>query len=253
MAKFCPKCGLPLKEDTTLMGSNNGSYVVDDSGPSPWVLAGGALGIVIVALSIGWITGQGQHKTDTVVRQPITPPSMPNTGLLNAAPSFNWGSSAPVQASANYNPNVRWVYVPPSRPAQPVLPQVAPNPGPRPEDMPPPNMGVMLAISQPPRQAPVVTAVLPVEPVAPPVAVMAAVPGFGYSGSGMPVVDTSPSLLTAVQAPEPDAIPAAAGREDPRSDWVYDPVQERWAIRTENAQARMSPHVLVRPRASVRR
>jgi len=248
MAKFCPKCGLPLKEDTTLMGSNNNSYLVDDSGPNMWVLVGGAAAIVVVALTIGWLTGQGQHKNETVVRQPLTPASMGGARALSslpALPSYGWGVTTASPVSANYHPNVRWVYVPPAQSTRPLPPQPAVL-GPRPEDMPPPNMGVMLALSEPPRRPPVVTAVVPVEPISPPVAVMAYAPAFAVPGASF--VDTSPAgPLTTVQAPGETLVPEMAGREDPRSDWVYDPVQERWAMRADRAQVYASPHVLVRP------
>jgi len=247
MAKFCPKCGLPLKEDTTLMGANQGSYVVDDSGPSPWVIIGGALGVVVVALSIGWMTGQGQHKADTVVRQPINPTPMRTGGFFNnglaTAPSYGWGSTGPTSSAVNYNPSVRWVYTPPRQSSPPSLPRVLPPVGPRPEDMPPPNMGVMQAMINPPRRPPVVTAVLPIEPVAPPVAVMAYAPAAFVSPGGRDmVIDGSTGPLTSVQAPGQDVLPEAAGREDPRSDWVYDPVQERWALRGERAAVQQSPY-----------
>jgi len=236
------------------MGQNHGSYVVDDSGgPSPWVLVGGGVAIIAVALAIGWAPGQGQHKTDTVVRQPLNPTPIRTAGFASTVPSYGWGTPVTAAPSVNYHPTVRWVYTPPAS-ARPVLPPPPMDLGPRPEDMPPPNMGVMLAMSAPPRQAPVVTAVLPVEPVAPPVAVMAYAPAvFGMPGTNRDLVDTTPGPLTSVQAPSPDIIPASAGREDPHSDWIYDPVQERWALRAERAEVRQSPYRLVRPRGTLQR
>src|SRR5437016_4717121 len=69
-SKFCPKCGLPLKEDSTVMG-NSGAYVSDDAGWNPWVVGGGAVGIVMIALAIGFMSAHKDNvPAETVHREP---------------------------------------------------------------------------------------------------------------------------------------------------------------------------------------
>ena len=92
-AKFCPKCGLPLKEDATLMGAHFG----DDASPNRWLIGAGAAAIVAVALSIGWISTHGQDGTVTR-RQSVGVSGFPQPGSVSAytAPS---GFGTPVSAS----------------------------------------------------------------------------------------------------------------------------------------------------------
>lgn len=128
MSKFCPKCGLPLKEDATVMGA----YASDDTGPGLWVIGGGAAAILAVTMIIGWATSQGKNKpAEQVQRQPVGNPAF-NTASMNpafgAAPSYNpafgGGLNLGGARSANYTPSVKWAYVPPAQPVQRPLPPV---------------------------------------------------------------------------------------------------------------------------------
>lgn len=86
LAKFCPKCGLPLKDDATVLGG----YVSPDAGPSRWVIAGGAAAIVLVMLAIGWLSSRradaGSKTTLQMVRrEPV--PSAGGYGILSSLPA----------------------------------------------------------------------------------------------------------------------------------------------------------------------
>lgn len=244
MAKFCPKCGLPLKEDQTVQGQY-GSYLVDDSGPSPWVIVGGALGIVVIAVGIGWMTGQGRNRPDTTVQRQPLPTGARSAPAWAGVPQYSqtaWGGYGSSKPSVDWRPNVRWAYNPSHTATQPQFNQQQVMPAPEPVQLPPPNMGVLDVVT---RQidhpvlmasaAPVITT--PLMPELPPAPVM-------------------PEVSTTVAAP---AVPAAApawnleegappmaGREDPRSSWVYDPVHEQWVIRGDRVPSRLSSPV--RPR-----
>src|SRR4051794_10002305 len=107
MAKFCPKCGLPLKEDATVMGA----YATDDTGPSMYVIGGGIAGILAITLLVGWLTSRGGDKpVEQVQRQNLTNPALMspagNPGIIPGSmpsnPGFSYGSST--NRSADYNP-----------------------------------------------------------------------------------------------------------------------------------------------------
>jgi hypothetical protein len=135
MAKYCPKCGLPLKDDATVMASG-GAYVTDDTGgPAMWAVLGGAGLLMALVIAIGFI---GNRKSEPE-RRAQTPPANPafnpasNFGMRPINPAFpvNPAGVAPrtdASRSADYNPQVRWAYRPPA-----VLPAPQPMAVPQPE------------------------------------------------------------------------------------------------------------------------
>ncbi len=137
-AKFCPKCGLPLKDDTTVMG---GAYVADGGRQSHAMLIGGAALLVLISLFIGWLSGRASQETATV------PQPTPRVAATNSSIAFNPaglplnggaqfasanGYAPPTPPSVNWNPSVRWAWTP-SGPPPVYVPQ--------PEPMAPPTMG----------------------------------------------------------------------------------------------------------------
>jgi hypothetical protein len=250
MAKFCPKCGLPLAG-----AAQSGAYVVDDTGPNLWLLGLGAVGVLVLALGVGWASARSAQKPEEVRREPVgryaaAAPSAAagafNPGMMRP---FNQASAAPRVAptppSVNYNYTTRWAWTPPPAPAYPVQPVMeAPAPPP-----PPHILGLDLSfLPELPRRTPlpeepmeeiveVIQAPLP--PEAPPAYAQQApvnVTGaYGYSDPRA-MVDprgTYPPILT----PEAPLVENTAASEN----WVYDPVQDRWARQSERAPRRYGP------------
>lgn len=256
LAKFCSKCGLPLKEDTTVMGA----YATDDTGPSPMVVGGGAVAIVAVALLIGWMGSRKNEArpTETVRREAAGSYPAPAAPSGLAMARFGSGMSPglanvrPSGPSATYNAPVRWAWTPSPQPPRPVVnwtPEVAPPP-------------VMLASVSPIlfRQPTIVEppkATAPAIPALPPdVYVPAPIqPTVGYDASfGTPppanlLSDPNPLPPGYIVAPngqvgslnadgvfEPatDLAPSVS-TGDERSMWVWDPVNERWAVESSRS------------------
>jgi len=256
LAKFCSKCGLPLKEDTTVMGA----YATDDTGPSPMVVGGGALAIVAIALTLGWMgsrKNESRPPTETVRRDSMGgyPAPAPPAGL--SLPSYGGGMSSglvnsrPAGPSATYNPSVRWAWTPAPQP------QTPPSMNWTPEVAPPP---VMLASINPIifRKPTVVEPPKATAPAIPPLPPDVYVPapiqptgGFDASLGTPPPTNLlndpnnlPPGYIVApngqigslnssgVFEPATDLAPSInTGNE--RSMWVWDPVNERWAIQGE--------------------
>ena len=224
MAKFCPKCGLPLKDDQTLMGGS-GAYVTDD-GPN-WTLIGGAgAAVAAIALAIGFLGSRGNQPADTVQRQPVgsysTPSPAPSFGFAaptpyaNVAPAYQ---SLGGGAASMTNTKPRWAYVPPPTPA---IPAVFNGPL-LPEGPEAPRHLVLNSPLVMQRRPPVVQVAQsnePAIPVIPPSELM-------YLNGGAQNAPTTLDLT-----PEA-ALNTEIARREADGIWVYDPVQERWAFRPE--------------------
>ncbi len=233
-SKFCPKCGLPLKDDSSVTGA----YVVDDGGlMNPWLIGAGALGIVVVALGIGWATGQKDRQPQqTVRREPVgsynsARPSWAQFGNgggaqpltmapAPSAPSFRTGAAMP------FTPNipVRWAWTPPPKGAAPAVP--APVLPPVVKDPEPPRVPLFYVARVENRQPTNVKVVQPEIPE---------VPAFPYVPR-----PPQPTMAEAESAGGPEAVAVDPDRpvygphyyyED--SAWEWDPVHERWARRPE--------------------
>jgi len=136
LAKFCPKCGLPVKEDATLMGAS-----VGEDGPNKAVVIAGAAAVVAVAVCIGWMSSGRGNSRETVRRERVgagsysySVPAPPPTPGYIPSPVVSYGSygySAPAPRV------ITWPKPPATRPApvQPVR-QSAP---PVQADVPPPQ------------------------------------------------------------------------------------------------------------------
>ena len=165
-SKFCPKCGLPLKEDSTVMG---GAYVTDDAGWNPWLVGAGAVGIVVVALGIGWASAHRDNvPVETVQRQATPGYSMPSVGGGMAFGQFQARGFQSTQATSRpvgpaFTPNipVQWAWRPP--PGARVQPRFTPSP-PDPTPPPPPLIAVSRILDYHP---PSVSAPRPVRPEIP--------------------------------------------------------------------------------------
>ena len=135
MAKFCPKCGLPLSEDATLMGAS----IFDDSGPKRWMVAGGAVAIVAIAMSIGWMSSRRGSESAQVRRERVghlvPAHSTHSTSLAPGgrpfAPLGQYAAPATSAAKpiATFGYKAQYAYTPPQRPQQ-VAPVMPPQPEP---------------------------------------------------------------------------------------------------------------------------
>jgi hypothetical protein len=237
-SKFCPKCGLPLKEDATVMGA----YVSDDSGMNPWVIGAGALGIVGIALGIGWFTGRKNEPVQTVRREPVGSYTAPARNYTPSYASFgngggainSYASFAQSRASVQpFVPNVpvKWAWEPPKTPAQPVNQAPVPAAIADPE---PPRVPLVHIVRRENQQRPevkVVQAEIPQIPSFPMPALPAARPSFGVEPTAQ--VETS-------QAGAFNGFAVAAHNFNETQPWVWDPVHERWARRTSYKPGRSS-------------
>jgi hypothetical protein len=251
MAKFCPKCGLPVKDDgATVMGA----YLTDDSGPNKWVIGGGALAIVAVALGIGWLSGRRGQGGETVRREPVgryyaAAPATLYGGSPGYAAPYATTSAASGAAPVYFNSNaqVRWatprVPKPDPRdfwvPADPEPPRTALAPGLTPRPQPRASVTVtptVLPLPAAPAVQPGWTLEMlqPQLTQQPEIAVAGPVVGSPVPGAALPVIQYGPngtlmadvSLQPMVMARTPQAAP-----QNTASDWTWDPVQERWARR----------------------
>jgi hypothetical protein len=247
MAKFCPKCGLPLKDDATLMGGR----VDDGEGPNRWVLAAGAAGIVAVALTIGFLSSPGRGAAATTVRrEPVgryTAPANPRALGAYASPPRALGGyrfSTPVVSTPRpaarpsgpafaYNSPVKWAYTPP---ADILKPKPAPPPDPEAPRQ------FLTGLPQPKRaQVEVVKSQMAPIPEAPPYQTyreFAPVRTFGpVPGAAVPA--QNPLQLAVDQRALPQApTPPSDGLfpsqlTQGQGNWVWDPVQERYAFRAD--------------------
>lgn len=217
-SKFCPKCGLPLKEDSTVQG-NSGPYVSDDGGWNPWVVGGGAVGIVVIALAIGFMTARKDNvPTETVRREPAG--SFGMAGRSGVGNLYNpMASSVMMQSplqTASVGPvwtNIptKWAWTPPAGAAMPQV--MMPLADPLPPAQPLMAMNRVLAY-----RAPSVTVATPTTPPVPELA-----PVY-YPPSA--VVIPVESTFQDENAPPATAGPIGANGE---AAFSWDPVQERWA------------------------
>jgi len=228
LAKFCPKCGLPLKDDATVMGA----YVSDD-GPNWMLIGGGAAAIVAIAMSIGFLSSQSGKPAPaqqvTVARpgQPVAAPVFATPAFgLNPNPNLGMPSMNVNAANSMTNTKPRWAYTPPATPP----------------------------VAQPRWQAPMVVEA-PRHLVLTSPGVFHRPPVVQVAKSNEPALPAiPPSELTLLMTPAAPAYmestPEAAlnseiARREATGVWVYDPVQERWALRPE--VKRRSPGTVRRP------
>jgi hypothetical protein len=235
MAKFCPKCGLPLNEDPTLMGNSDAS----EGGVKPWMIGAGAATIVAVAMCIGWASVKGSSDNGSVRREPVSvanpSPIPPTVGGLNAtgprataAPQAAFGAPTMPMATPltpTYSPQtsskppvtvgaqVHYAYTPPVKVERPRLAPQFPDP-----EAPRHVLTMNPYRARGPQYA---VAVRPNDPEIP----------------GLPPSISSPYMFampTAANAP-PHVQGSGGTRyiDDPNSDWTYDPVQDRWALRPD--------------------
>ncbi|HTE16905.1 MAG TPA: zinc ribbon domain-containing protein, partial [Armatimonadota bacterium] len=145
MAKFCPKCGLPLKDDATIMGGP----VVDQPGPNRWFIVAGVGGVVALALSLGFMSARGSSRpTQTTRREPVGryfAPSSTTMGGAYAQPRSLTPiprGAAPMapspRPSLGYGGGTRWAYTPRAPQPRSFVPQApqAPPPDPAPPQVP---------------------------------------------------------------------------------------------------------------------
>lgn len=213
-AKFCAKCGLPLKEDTTVHGVSAG----DDTGPSKLVIGALLGGIAIIGLLI--VALGNQRPSETQVRQPAPPrnfaaPGMGSgiAGASPAIPAFSNTAQAPrpvyqtPRADANTSSQTRYVYTPPAR-----LPAAAYT---MPEPTAPPVPLHAITTADAPRapRVSVVRGAAPAIPRLPDSVAMAAIPT-------MPEWVEPTNDDTELVNPNPGV-------------YVWDPVHERWARRPD--------------------
>jgi len=276
-AKFCPKCGLPIKDDATVMG---GAHAADGAGPNLWIIGGGAAGIVAVALAIGMLSGQRGRNNEVVRQEPVRAAFVPSpshsTSPLTSGSGMSFSSTPGLAASGGYSPStgfsstttqpagssngqVRWAWQPPAsggaRAGQSGIamgPQAQTQGGNGGGDVQAPsNLWQMEAMMQPNR-APRVVATRQMSPDVPalPERVLAAAQNAQAPNmAARPAAASDPwaaywgrpaseptSLVEPVPAMPTQTQGTAMGR--PRlgsrpSDWVYDPVQERYALRAD--------------------
>lgn len=220
LAKFCPKCGLPLKDDATVMGA----YVSDD-GPNWMLIGGGAAAIAAIALAIGFLTSGNGKPTETVRKETVVRPGQAAAAPVFGTPMPTYGlnpnmglQTMNVSAGRSMtNTKANWAYTPPANPPAPAPvwqpPQVADSPR-------------HLVLTSPTivRQAPVVQVAKSSEPAIP------AIPPSEFA------LLTAPPQPTFVETTPEAALNAAITRTEAKGVWVYDPVQERWALRPEVRQ-----------------
>lgn len=218
MAKFCPKCGLPLKDDATVMGA----YISDGDGPNWGIIGLGAAGILIIALAIGWLS-RPTSPTEAVRREPVGQFGAPATARGFQAPVYNLtpnpGYRTPTGPSMT-DTRPRWAYVPPPRRPAPAAPVTAPA-EPAPEA--PRHVNLMAPVIQ--RKPPVVEVAQSSGPAVPTIpAEEVSMLSRLYNGTDAAAAyDLTPDL----------ALNNQIVRVEADGIWVYDPVQERWALRPD--------------------
>jgi hypothetical protein len=240
---FCPKCGLPLKDDVTLSG-NRGAYLTDDSGgPNLWAVVAGIAGIVTVALGIGWLGARNSKPETQTVRQPAGGYGVSGPSWLSPQgsgfPVYGTRSSAPPPFAAA-GTQTRWAYTPPAG-GQPVMTASMPLMDPTPPPI--PMMAMNLFRAPEPVYVTRPRATAPEIPAAPEVVSPAA--GVVTDPAALPATEPT-SLESNGYGPTPPLDP-----ED--SQWVYDPVHERYAVRPDWHPRRAPTPGGFRPQGNVNR
>ncbi len=217
-AKFCPKCGLPLKEDATLMGAAFGS----GEGPNRWLIGAGAAAIVAVALSIGWISTHGGQSSSTVTRrEAVGAAGFPQPGAVAPYPArstFTMAYAAPVSRPSGFSVPSAFNVGTSFTPAR-TLPAASAWTAPAP-----------LRIARP-------AAAMPAEaPVAPPVDITVDRNRWREPSQVTTHVIIKPEVAAAPQPVYQEVTPGQGPalkpvvvRGDDTDQWVYDPVQDAWA------------------------
>lgn len=227
MAKFCPKCGLPLKDDSTVMGA----YISDGDGPNWGIIGMGAAAILIIALAVGWLS-RPNPTTETVRQEPVRQIGAPGTapGFRTAAPVYNVTPNPAYQAAARpsmTNTRPRWAYTPPARPAPTAPPVMAQEPAPAA----PRHFNLMAPVIQ--RRPPVVEVAKSSGPEIPAIpadelALLNRMYAEGAGATDEADYDVTPGLVLNNQIVRVEA----------EGVWVFDPVQERWALRPDAKRRR---------------
>ncbi len=179
-----------------------GAYVVDDSGPNPAVIAGGAVAVLAVVAGLMWLGGQ--QKSGAEAMRPL--PS------VSYRPPARYGWAAPVSYAsvpiASQTPG-QYVYNPPPISARPTVPAE-----------------VWWAWQTPPPANPYQTAMFRPRR-----------PGVVYRS--LVVTPSLPITPAAVWAPRwvmPPASPVGMGSSgliipDETRNWIFDPVHDTWVLR----------------------
>jgi hypothetical protein len=251
-AKYCPKCGLPIKDEPTVMGA---AFVPDEAGPNPWMLASGGLAALALIFGIGWASsqiGRSPNQTAATTRTIAayrTPATGTNTltatpvGGATGASTGAWGASnrpgsyvaSPAPAPAPVTPppsTAQWAFTSPTRTANAGFFPGFVWPDPLPPAVP------LLEIGKAGRnRESTVTVVTPQVPEVPEDAgaqMAYASPsntegGRILQGASMPgVFANGTPLYGQPTSATQSATPTAAVPESRRS-WVWDPVHEAWA------------------------
>jgi hypothetical protein len=239
MAKYCPKCGLPLKDDATVMQSGGGAYVTDDTGgPGMWVILGAAGLLMAIVLVVGFLGNRPSEPPRQAQNRPANPAFNPasNFGMRPTNPAFaNPAGSAPgASRSADYSPNVRWAYRPPANVAAPTA--AAPLQAPERTEAPPVNL-VEESARQTRSRPPTVQVARATEPALPQ---FEAAPTYITLGPG----ESLPEPAAAVAPPPAPLSPQAAEirRLEEEGVITYDPVQERYVIIPGRRPRRTAPN-----------
>jgi hypothetical protein len=213
-AKFCAKCGLPLKEDTTVHGVS----ASDEVGPSKYVIGALLGGIALIGLLIAVLGNQ--RSSATQARQPEPPrnyaaPGMGSgiAGSRPVQPAFNNVAQAPrstfqaPRADANTASQTRYAYTPPAQlPATFTMPEPTPPPV--------PLLLMTTADAPKPSKVTVVRANTPAIPRLPDAVIAAAIPAM-------------PDTIEATSTEDGELV-------NPNPNlYVWDPVHERWAKRPD--------------------
>lgn len=179
--KYCPKCGLPTGEDVTIAGG----LLPDMQDAQPWLWAGGAVGVLLLAVGIGWMVQQNSAPARTpaaIVRQPIAPSAAP---LSAALPSGSTWGAPPASYGSLYSPPVAAPSYAPGASTPPPIPppdsKKRKKRAPRVVQAPPPPLIPMLRGSSRPSS---VVRVRSAIPPAPPKIQQYSLPYWFYNGSG---------------------------------------------------------------------
>jgi len=209
MAKFCPKCGLPMKDDATVMGA----YVSDSDGPNWAMIGSGAAALVAIALVVGWLGTRHDSAAPDAGRLPTGWAANPVP--FPAPASFQFSNVGYASASTGHSMSdekPHWVWVPPAQPQMDLTQEAS--------------------AALPPTQ------LLAMNPIA-----LAHVRKPTYAYIPRPTVPDVPPMPAEVAAVQPSTIstvgyvldnnPPSPPIEDASGNYVYDPVQERYALKGE--------------------
>ena len=212
-AKFCAKCGLPLKEDITIHGVS----ATDDTGASKYVIAAMLTGILVIGGAIAFIGNRpaGQPTEVTIRREPMGGYQKPGTaGIPRATPTVPaFTGQQPGFGARRADPNTasvtRYASTPPVRP-QTITPAVPP-----PAVIAPAPPLMEMARAQSAKSTRVITVRSTTAPI-----------------PSLPDSVLDPTMPPSIGDDLAATLPATTERPD-LSRYVWDPVHERWALRPD--------------------